>query len=373
MVPSRPPLRILHTESSIGWGGQEIRILTEARGMLERGHQVALLAPRSAEIFAAAREMGVPVHDVAILKKRVRDLASLYRWCRANVAAFDIVNTHSSTDSWLAAVVARITPGFPPIVRTRHVSTAVGKGLATRWLYGRATAHVVTTGEALRQQLHRDIGMPLEHMSSVPTGIDLDRFAPRDRKVLRARLGVAERPTIGIVATLRDWKGHDYLLDAFAELRRSHPAWQLLIVGDGPRRGHLERRAAAAGLGDDVRFVGNRKNVEEWFATFDVFALPSFGDEGVPQGIMQAMACRLPVVSTPVGAIAEALVDEVTGLMVPPRDASAIATALARLLLDDTLRDRLGEAGLRRARERFGLAPMLDAMETIFRRCAAAR
>ncbi len=370
---TKTPLRILHTESSTGWGGQEIRILTEARGMLDRGHQVTLLTPACGEIFPAAQKLGIPVVDVPMLKKRPADLRALYRWCAAHRGEFDVVNTHSSTDSWLTALVAQFQAGFPPIVRTRHVSTAVNNALTTRWLYGTATSHIAVTGEALRQQLHRDNGLPLARMTSVPTGIDLHRYQPRDQAELRRQLGVAERPTIGIVATLRDWKGHDYLLDAFAELLPRHPDWQILVVGDGPRRAHLEARVAAAGFGERVRFVGNQDNVEAWLATFDVFTLPSYGDEGVPQGIMQAMATGLAVVSTPVGAIGEALIAEQTGLMVPPRDAAALAAALERLLTDDALRGRLGQAGWQRAQERFGVDRMLDAMESIFMQACGAR
>src|SRR5262245_1653575 len=86
--------------------------------------------------------------------------------------------------------------------------------LATRWLYRHATSHIVTTGEALRHQLARDNGIPIERMTSVPTGIDLDRFVPGDPAAARARVGLPEQRTLGIVATLRDWKGHSYLFEA---------------------------------------------------------------------------------------------------------------------------------------------------------------
>lgn len=370
MTAPRRRLRILHTESSTGWGGQEIRTLTEARGMIDRGHEVVLLTPGCGAIYAGALELGIPVHDVLIERKRWRDFAALYRWCRAVVDEFDVVNTHSSTDTWLAALVARSLRRFPPIIRTRHVSTPVNNSPATRWLHTRAIAHIVTAGEALRQQLHRDNGYPLAHMTSVPTGIDLDYYRPLDKTAMRAKLAVAHRPTIGILATLRDWKGHDDLLDAFATLVARHGDWQLLIVGDGPRRDHLERRVGAAGLSGHVRFVGNQKNVPEWLATFDVFALPSYGDEGVPQGIMQAMACGLAVVSTPIGGITEAVQADLTGLIVEPRNPPALGAALARLMLDAPLRERLAAAGVARARERFGIAAMLDAMGAVFWRYA---
>ena len=106
----------------------------------------------------------------------------------------------------------------------------------------------------------------------------------------------------------------------------------------------------------------------QWLSALDLFTLPSFGDEGVPQAIMQAMACGLPVVSTPVGAIAEAVDAGRTGLLVAPADVDALADGLARLMGDASLRHTMGQAGLERARARFGSDIMLDRMEEVSRR-----
>ena len=184
-------------------------------------------------------------------------------------------------------------------------------------------------------------------ITSVRTGIDLARFRPRDRDAARAQCGVDARPAVGIVATLRDWKGHDDLLDAWRELKTRVPGWQLLVIGDGPRRAHLERRVHELDIGADVRFVGNQEDVPAWLACLDIAVLPSYGDEGVPQSLMQAAACGLPAVSTPVGAIAEAVVDGETGLLVSPRDPRALAQALATLMNDRALRKRMGARGPR--------------------------
>ena len=142
------PLAILHTESSLGWGGQEIRILTEARGMLDRGHRVTLLTPAEAEISPAAKRAGVPVEAVAIAAKRLGPLFALRGWLARHGKEYDILNTHSSTDSWLSAVACATLTDMPALVRTRHVSTPVNNHFSTRWLYDKATAHIVTTGEA---------------------------------------------------------------------------------------------------------------------------------------------------------------------------------------------------------------------------------
>lgn len=364
-------MRILHTESSIGWGGQEIRILTEAEGMLRRGHQVTLVTPPSAEIFPAARKRGIPVVALPIEKKRFRSLLAMRSWLSQHKGDFDVVNTHSSTDAWLTAVASLSLPDVPPMVRTRHVSTAVGTNRATRWLYQSATRHIVTTGEALRRQLIEQNGFDAARITSVRTGIDLSRFRPMPRAECRRSLGLEQRPTLGILATLRDWKGHDYLLDAWALLQPRFPDWRLLFIGDGPRRPHLESRIEQGKLGKSITLVGNQDDVPLWLNSLDLFALPSFGDEGVPQGIMQAMACGLAVVSTPVGAIEEAVQRDRTGLIVPPRDAQALADALARLMDDAHLRTAMGQAGHAYAQANFGIDAMLDAMEAVFRKVIA--
>jgi glycosyltransferase involved in cell wall biosynthesis len=358
-------LRILHTESSTGWGGQEIRVLTEARGMLDRGHQVSLLTPASAAIYAAARARNIPVVALPIEKKRVAALAAMTHWLRAHYRAFDVINTHSSTDAWLTAL-ASLVAGGPPLVRTRHVSTAVATNPATRWLYQRASAHIVTTGEALRRQLAEKNAFDIARITSVRTGIDLSLFKPMDKAQCRRETGLDARPALGIVATLRDWKGHDYLLDAWARLRPRFAGWQLVVIGDGPQGERLKRRARNEGLATTIRFAGNQDNVAVWLNSLDLFTLPSFGDEGVPQSIMQAMACGLAVVSTPVGAIEEAVQRDRTGIIVEPRNAAALADALAALMENDALRRTMGEAGRAYAQEHFGIDAMLDKMETVF-------
>jgi glycosyltransferase involved in cell wall biosynthesis len=362
------PLAIVHTENSCGWGGQEIRILTEARGFLDRGHRVTLIAPAEAPIAPAGEAMGIPVVRLPIARKRLPALIALRRWLARHRGDVDVVNTHSSTDSWLAAIACATLAHAPPIVRTRHVSTTVRNTATTRWLYGRAAAHVVTTGEALRRQLARDNDVPPERMTSIPTGIDLARFVPGDAVAARSALGLPARPALGIVSTLRSWKGHQFLFDALAADRAAWAGWQVVVVGEGPYRDRLDAHLARLGLAGDIRFAGQQRDVVPWLQALDLFTLPSYGEEGVPQAIMQAMACALPVVSTAVGAIAEAVDAEVTGLIVPPRDAPALGAALARLRDDPGLRRRFGAAARTRAQERFGLDAMLDRMEAVFRR-----
>jgi len=365
---SAAPLRILHTESSLGWGGQEIRILTEARGVARRGHDVVIAAPAEARIFAEAPAYGVQIVPLPIARKGLPGLAALRRFLAER--HFDVANTHSSTDSWLMALTGALGGCVPPIVRTRHISSPVPRNAATRWLYGRA-AHIVTTGEKLRSQVIEETGVDAARVVSIPTGIDLAHFAPGERGGARAALGLpAAAKIVGIVATLRSWKGHRFLLEAFALMARVDTV--LVVVGDGPVREATERQALELGIADRVRFVGNQKDVAPWLRSFDVFCLPSYANEGVPQALAQAMACALPVVSTPVGSIEELVSDGRTGVLVPPEDARAIARALGALLDDPARARALGAAALEHARARLGEATMIDAMIGVFSRARAA-
>jgi glycosyltransferase involved in cell wall biosynthesis len=369
-MSATPRLRILHTESSLGWGGQEIRVLTEARGVARRGHHVVIAAPAEARIFQEAPRYGVEAVALPIGRKRIGGMLAL----RAFLArrAFDVVNTHSSTDAWLAALACRTLPQAPPIVRTRHISAASPRNHATRWLYGSATDRIVTTGEKLRLQVIEETAVDAARVVSIPTGVDLDRFRRGDRGAARAAMGLpANAKIVGIVATLRDWKGHRYLMQAVSATRR--PDVLLLIVGDGPQRAALEALASELHLGDGVCFAGDQADVAPWMQAMDVFCLPSYANEGVPQALMQAMACGLPVVTTPVGSIAEIVADGITGVLVPPEDVPRLREAIESLLDDGSRRHALGERAANAAADRFGDTRMVERMLEVFHGVARPR
>ena len=327
-------LSIVHTEASLGWGGQEIRILSESQGLIGRGHEVKLLCPPEARIHAEASRYGVPVIALPIGRKRPTGVKALYAWLKRNHC--NVLSTHSSTDSWLAAF-ALLAMGRPiPTVRTRHISAPVPRNAPTRWLYTRAAARIVTTGEALKKELV-------------------------ERNAARAKLNLPlDRKLVGIIATLRSWKGHKFLIEALP------PEAHLVIVGDGPMRGVLE------GMADKHRvvFAGNQTDVVPWLQALDVFALPSYANEGVPQALIQAMLVGLPCVTTSVGGIPELAIHEQTALVVPAQDAKSLGQALQRLLADPALARRLGDAARAHAAANFSYQGMLDRMEQIYSQVA---
>ena len=200
-------LRILHTEASMGWGGQEIRILTEAQTFRSHGHEVMVAANAGSEIAANAPRYGIPVTLLPLARRNVKSVVAVRRFLREWEP--DVVNTHSSLDAWLVALARlRLVP-CPRIVRTRHLSAAVPRNLASRWVYNRGADFVMTTGEAIVEDLARDGFVPRARLAAVPTGIDADLFKPGDKAAARASLGLPQDKFLfGIVATLRSWKGH---------------------------------------------------------------------------------------------------------------------------------------------------------------------
>jgi len=350
-------MNIVHTESSLGWGGQELRILSEAQGLSRRGHLLTLLCPPEARIYSEAPRFDLRTVALPLGRKTWAGVRALKHWLTQN--SCDVLSTHSSTDSWLSAVA--VLGKRVPIVRTRHISAAVPRNPLSRWLYSRP-ARIVTAGEALRRELIERNGIAPERIESVPTGADTNRYRPGDRAAARAQCGLPpEKLLVGIVATLRSWKGHRFLLEALPETAT------LVIVGDGPQREALTARVAELGLKDRVIFAGNQRDVVPWMQALDVFALPSYANEGVPQALVQAMLVGLPCVTTPVGSISELAIDGQTALVVPPRDVPALRAALARLGQDQQLRSKLGTAARVHCEATMSVERMLDKMEAVYR------
>lgn len=339
--------------------------------MRRRGHDVRIASPRQAPIFVEAERFGIPVLALPIRRAGAVGLIALRRVLEDE--RVDIVHSHGTADSWLAALACRagwLGKRRPPaLVHTRHCLSPAPGGAANGWLYARAMAEIVTTGEVIRQELIQATGVSPARVASIPTGIDLERFTPGDPAQARRALQLPEGvPLIGIVAPLRSAKGHRYLLEALTLLARRDV--HLVIVGDGPERITLLAQVRELGLGPRVRFAGEQQEVAPWLRALDIFALPSYALEGVPQALLQAMAVGIPCVTTDAGAIGEIAIADTTAVVVAKQNAVALAAGIERLLDAAPLRARLTWAASERARSKFGIEAMLDAMEAVLRRAA---
>ncbi|PIV72222.1 MAG: hypothetical protein COW56_10360 [Rhodocyclales bacterium CG17_big_fil_post_rev_8_21_14_2_50_68_7] len=361
--------RILHTEWSDGWGGQERRIVTEMEGMKARGHGVLLATRPQARIAEEARARGIGVETLPFAGKlHLSTIAGLVRLIRRE--GIGIVDTHSGIDSWCGGLAAGWAGAA--LVRTRHLNIPLRRNPFNFVHY--LPDRVVACGEQMRRTLVEDCGFPARKVVSIPTGIAFGSFrAGTDRATLRARIGLAEGDwMVLMVGILRSVKRHELAFEALARLRDELPAMRLVLAGDGPCREALREHASTSGVADRVIFLGHREDVPDLLAASDALLLSS-RSEGVPQAVTQALGCGLPVVATRVGGVPELVIHERTGLLAQPGDAAGIAEALLRLARDPVLALRLGTAGREHVQRHFSLDAMLDATERLFDEIAAGR
>jgi glycosyltransferase involved in cell wall biosynthesis len=360
------PMRILHTESSWGWGGQELRILTESKALIDLGHDVVIATPPETPIFKEAKALGIEAIALPIRTKRIGGLLAIRKLICSR--QFDVINTHSSTDSWLTALACQTVVNAPKIIRTRHVSTPVRPTCANRWLFGKASTQVVTTGEAVRKMLIQNLGLNPSCVVSISTGVNSNLYTPvtnEQKSVLRQKLGLPDdKFIVGTVATLRLLKGIEYLFGAIRLL--NDEKIMLCVVGDGPQRQRLENWISDHSMGQQILLVGEQRGVHEWLQSFDLFAFPSLA-EGVPQALVQAMLTELPCVTTDVGGIPELATDGESAVFIPPKNSDFLADAIHLIKNNSQFGNRLGRRARTICKEKNSLEKMAEKMELAFR------
>jgi len=362
-------MRILHSESSTGWGGQENRTLNELVTMRERGHTLAVVSRPGARILERAAEAGF--ETFAVDMRGAIDLPAVFR-LRSVIKRFraDIVNTHSGRDTQLAGMAARSIFGQRPcIVRTRHLALPI----TSKFTYSVLPDHVVTVSRFVENYLVA-AGVPRDRITTVATGVD---FAHYDRSAvagdLRGELGLpADALLIGTVAILRAKKGHADILDAAPAVLQRFPDAHFVFAGDGAQTANLKARIAADGLTERVHLLGLRRDVTNVLASLDVFVLPTH-QEALGTAFIEAGAMGLPTVATNIDGVPEVVQDGRTGLLVPVMDGAAIAEAIGKLLADPIYRQGMGANAAEFVRRKFSREVMAQGMERLYTQLLEAR
>ena len=219
------------------------------------------------------------------------------------------------------------------------------------------------------RSLFKELGAKDEQLAKAYCGIDVGHFAPAPSRGARAV------PMILAAGRLVEKKGFAFLIDACRLLADRSVPFECVIAGSGPLQDELESHVRRVGLGHRVSLTGEalkQEGIPGFMHGGDVFCLPSVWSsdndvEGLPQLLMEAMACGLPVVSTRIVGIPDLVIDGETGLLVEPREAEALADALTRLLDDDALAERLAEAGRAHVLDEFDIATSLEPLIERFR------
>lgn len=368
------------TKLSVG-GAQETALAYCAGLDRARWDTVLVAGPeRSPEgdLFDAAAQRGVRVVTVRHLGRAVRpvndvravaELVQLFRRERP-----DVVHTHSSKAGLVGRLAARIA-SVPVIVHTVHgwsfhegmSPVTRGAAVALERLAARGTWPLVVVAQIDAEiGVAAGIGQPTQY-ALVRSAVDVDRLraTAASRATARRALGIPEGvPVVGTVTRLCRQKDPETLLRAARLMVELRPDARVVVVGDGPLRANVERTIDELGLHESVTLLGRRSDVDRLLPGFDAFVLSSRW-EGLPRVVVEAMAAGLPVVSTDVGGIGEAVEDQVSGLLVPPGDAVALGNALVRVLADRALSARLRSEALRRVDE-FDVGRMVERLDDLY-------
>lgn len=365
--PKRSSWRILHSEASKGWGGQEHRILTELAGFQQRGCPVWLLAHPQSQIMKRARGTGIGIHECVYNRWLLPfGAVRLALWLRRQ--RIQIVNTHSSRDGWLLGLAARMAR-TPLLIRSRHIDVSYPNAWISRHAFTTFADHVLTTSTKITAHFQEMFHLPADRITTLPTGIDVEKFCLQGPKAeLPVQRGPGAPPVIGMVSVLRRWKGHEPFFDALRMLRESGREFQCIVVGGGAPQEIFFKRAETRGVGDIVRFTGHRDDVPEVLRALDVLCIPSYKHEGVPQIGLQALACGTAVVGTDCGGIPEIIQDGRTGRIVPANDAPALAARIAEALDQPAETQRMIQAGRALVEQQHSIDYMLDRVEEVYRR-----
>jgi glycosyltransferase involved in cell wall biosynthesis len=318
--------------------------------------------------------------------RALESLARLARWCRAN--AVDVIHvTERPRQASFGILLARMA-GCACVIHAHITHQAHDATRFANWRLHQADA-VIGVSEFTARSYARYGGVPAERLFAVHNAVDADIFTPpaagsTARDAMRQSLGLPlDVPVIGEVARLMRWKGQEILLEAVASLRGRLPGTRVVLAGDssdaapdgqGTYRDYIVRRAHELGLGDDVLLPGflPTARMPDLYAALDVAAHPAF-EEPFGLAVVEAMATETPTVAAAGGGIPEIIRPDVDGCLVPVADPTALAEALARVLLDPELARTLGRAGRTRVVEAFSPALQAERVLAVYETVLARR
>jgi glycosyltransferase involved in cell wall biosynthesis len=363
MMKHVPVLYVIH---SLGHGGSERQLAAVATALDRsrfRPHAVSVLGGfRAAEM----RQEGIPVWTLPIRSyfgpSAVRAIRQLRRYIMREKVG--LVHTFDYSLSLLGVAAARLCPGVRVLSSQRCYMELVPRKyrhllMVSHWM----ADGVVTNCDALRRHLHEDYKYPASRIEVCWNGIDTEKFQAAERKRLDEVRDAAL--VIGTVCVLRAEKGLHLLLQAFTAVRNVLPGMKLLVVGSGPEEKSLHALAAKLGIAAQCVFLPAMPDVAGALSSMDVFVHPSM-TEGLPNAVMEAMACGCAVVASHVGGCPELIEPGIHGLLFRPDQLSELVFALRAAIGQPELRKNMGIAAAMRIREQFSITAAATKMSEIY-------
>jgi len=360
-------LRVAHMSTQAGWRGGEQQLVWLAQGLEREGHSCLVICNQEGELFKRGPALGLEVRGVPV--RGEVGFASV-RSTAAALSEFDpdMFHLHDAHAVLVGALAGKLARA-PAMVASRRVDFRI----RSRWKYTWAIDRVIAISAAVRAVLV-DCGLEPAHISVVPSGIDLTRFEkPPDRAAARRKFGLApSSAAVGMIGALTDHKGHRYLLEGWPLVLARHPGARLLLAGRGELEEELKAQAGKLGISSSVQFLGFCDDIPAMLAALDLFTISSHL-EGRCTSLMDAMAAGLAVAATEAGGIPEVVEPDRTGVLVRPKNPTALATAIAELLADPERRARFGRQGRAKVFAEFGCEKMVERTLAVYQQVLAGK
>jgi glycosyltransferase involved in cell wall biosynthesis len=327
-------IKVLHTEWSDGWGGQEIRIINEMLALREKGVKVFLACRDNAQIKIQAQKHKIKVFTLPFASSfDLKTIFALQHIIKEN--NIDIINTHSGKDTWVGGFAAKLAK--IKFIRTRHLSNMINPSRLN--FINELADFIFTTGESVRENMIKYNRINPNKILSIPTGIDESIFDPSkyNREKCRKIFDIKDDEiAIGIIAVLRQFKRHDIFISVAKQLVKKYPELKLkfLIAGDGPQKKFIKDLIKKDKLENSVSMFGHINNTAEFLSAIDIFTLTSDSNEGVPQSVMQALLMNKPTVATSAGSTKD-LSNKDSFVLVKPTENINILVKEISTIVDD--------------------------------------
>ena len=358
----------LHIDTARTWRGGQSQVMYTVMGLRAIGQRAGLVAHPTGELF---RRMSEGLDLIPLAPRNEIDLAAAWRLSRVlKQLRPDVIHAHDPHAVAMASTALSIAMPAPrpPLVASRRIELRIGQNSFSRWKYSQVDCFLAIS-RAVRARLVTD-GIPAEKIDIVHEGVDVERVAALPSGNVHAALFLpTQSPVVGTVGALVAQKAQHTLIDAAALVVRQVPDVRFVILGEGELRPALEEQIRHKHLERHVFLAGFRADVLGLIKDFDVFALSSI-QEGMCTSLLDAMAATKPTVATAVGGVPEVIADGETGFLVPARDHQALAEKIITLLKDQALRERMGSAGLTRARRLFTVERMVEETAGVYERLA---
>jgi len=361
-------LSLFQIDAGKEWRGGQRQSLFLAKELKRKGLPFFFIVQPESPLHQKACEAELPV--LPFKMRNEFDLPAILRlaWAmkRKKCLLVHFHDAHSAAVGSVAASLAKV----PFRIITRRVDFPLKKNYFSRRKYIKNIDVIIAISEGVKKVLVEG-GVDPENVEVISSGIDFSSFeedssALTSKDYLHREFSFAvDDYLVGIVAHLADHKGHQYLIQATKILKQQAPKIKTIIVGEGPLSMELDRQAKELDVEDIIFFLGFRKDIPKILSSLDLFVLSSHL-EGMGSSILDAMASRLPVVATKVGGIPEVVINGETGLLVPPRNPSALARAILMLYSDKTLASRLGQKGYELVHRKFSAEAMADKVVRLY-------